>query len=216
MTPQEFIREANVSRETCARFEAYANLLTIWHKKINLVSDTTLKDLWRRHFLDSIQVFDLASSGARVWLDLGSGAGFPGLVLSILGVPEVHLVESHSRKAAFLIEAARVTASKPIIHNARLESLAPWPVDVITARAFAPLPRLLDLAKAFIDPMTTLILLKGQGVEAELTEASKSWIMQPERFPSRSDPRGVVLRLRGLRHGTSVEGNGQPVARNVR
>jgi len=203
VSPGEFAAKANVSRETLGRFEAYADLLKRWQKKINLISDSTQEALWQRHFLDSTQLFALAPPGTKAWLDLGSGAGFPGLVLSILGVPEMHLVESDSRKAAFLAEAARVTGAKPTIHNRRLEALDPWPVDVITARAFAPLPRLLGLAKAFIAPQTTLLLLKGQDVEAELTDASKSWNMNIERFSSQSDPRGVVLRLRGLDHGSA-------------
>lgn len=207
MSPEDFAREANVSRETLGRFEAYADLLKRWQKKINLVSDSTLKTLWRRHFLDSAQLFSLAPAGAKVWLDLGSGAGFPGLVVALLGAPSVHLVESDSRKAAFLGEAARATGvgHRVQIHNERLEKLKPWPVDVTTARAFAPLPKLLDLAKAFITPETTLFLLKGQDVEAELTEASKSWNMQAERIASRSDPRGVILRLRGLRYGPATD-----------
>jgi 16S rRNA (guanine527-N7)-methyltransferase len=210
VTPEAFAEAANVSRETLARFEAYADLLTRWQKKINLVSDSTLKDLWQRHFLDSAQIFDLASEPRNSWLDLGSGAGFPGLVLSLLGADPLTLVESDSRKAAFLAEAARVAGAKPKIVNRRIEALEPWPVDIITARAFVPLSRLLDLSKAFITPSTSLLLLKGQDVEAELTEASKSWSMQIERFPSRSDPRGVILRLRGLRHGPAHRQNGEP------
>ena len=210
MTPEEFAAAANVSRETLIRFETYAELLTRWQKKINLVSDSTLKDLWKRHFLDSAQIFDLTPPTPQGWLDLGSGAGFPGLVLYMLGAKPLTLVESDSRKAAFLAEAARAMGSDAKIVNRRVEALEPWPVDVITARAFAPLPRLLHLARAFITPSTTLLLLKGEDVEAELTEASKSWSMQVERFASRSDPRGVVLRLRGLRHGPAEQRDGQP------
>ncbi len=158
-----------------------------------------MADPWRRHVLDSGQLPRHAPPGARRWLDLGSGAGFPGLVVAILGVGDVHLVESDGRKATFLSEAARHAEAEITLHGTRLESLSPLGADIITARGFAPLSRLLDLAADQIEAHTVFLLLKGQDVDKELTETTKSWKMRVERFPSLSDPHGTVLRLSEVR-----------------
>ncbi len=184
-----------VSRETLARLDAYLGLLAAWSARINLVGRDTLKDPWRRHMLDSAQLLPYLPESTRSLVDIGSGAGFPGLVLAILGVPGVELVEADARKGAFLREAARVTGAEVVIHNRRSESVTPHIVDVVTARAVAPLARLLDLSKPFLGPRTVCLFLKGSRVEEELTAARQAWTMRVERFPSRSDPRGVVLRL---------------------
>lgn len=193
--PAEFAADTGVSRETLARFEAYAALLTQWSPRINLVSKATLSDLWRRHFLDAAQLKPYVPPGARSLLDIGSGAGFPGLVLAILGVPGVELVEADARKCTFLREAARVTDTAMTIRNARIESVPAHIVDVVTARACAPLPRLLEWAEAFTGPETKLLLLKGERVEDELTAAREDWTMSAACHPSRSDPSGVILSL---------------------
>jgi 16S rRNA (guanine527-N7)-methyltransferase len=190
-----FAALTGVSRETLDRFTAYASMLTEWSARINLVSGATLDDLWRRHFLDSAQLAPLVPAGAKSLIDLGSGAGFPGLVLAILGVRGVELVEADSRKSVFLSEAARVTKTAVTIHNQRIEAVPPHPVDVITARACAPLDRLLDLAAPFIGLQTTCLFLKGARVEEELTAAGKAWTMAVSRLPSRADPAGTVLVL---------------------
>ena len=200
MTAAEFRRETGVSRETLARLEAHLALLRAWQPRINLVGEATLDDPWRRHMLDSAQLLDLAparSEGpARRWVDLGSGAGFPGMVLAILGAGEVHLVESDRRKAAFLAESARRTGARATIHNRRAEELDPFAADVVTARALAPLARLLALAWPFIAQHTVCLFPKGRNVEKELTEARKNWTMSVEYLASRSDPSGTILRLR--------------------
>ncbi|MCW5729568.1 MAG: 16S rRNA (guanine(527)-N(7))-methyltransferase RsmG [Alphaproteobacteria bacterium] len=195
---EAFRRESNVSRETLARLEIYAALLRRWQNAINLVGPATLDDIWRRHFLDSWQVLPLAPPGAHRWADLGSGAGFPGMVLAILGVPEMHLVESDGRKCAFLGEVARETGTKVQIHRARIETLAPLAADIITARALAPLERLLLWSHRHAAPGATCLFLKGREVERELTLASESWTLQLRRHPSRSDPAGIVLEVKGL------------------
>jgi 16S rRNA (guanine527-N7)-methyltransferase len=195
LTAAGFQSATNVSRETLARLEHYATLLRKWQPAINLVGPGTLDDLWRRHMLDSAQLAPLAAG--RRWLDMGSGAGFPGLVLAILGVGGVHLVESDARKAAFLATVARETAASAIVHTSRLEDLQAEPFDVITARALAPLPRLLALAHHLAGPETIFLFPKGQDVDAGLTEAAKCWKFQVDRVPSRTDPRGSILRLRG-------------------
>jgi 16S rRNA (guanine527-N7)-methyltransferase len=195
LSPASFQERSGVSRETMARLETYVGLLTAWNHRINLVGPKTLGDVWRRHILDSAQLMPLIPAKARVLLDIGSGAGLPGLVLAILGVPVVHLVEADQRKCAFLREAARVTASAVQLHPKRLENLAVFRVDVITARAFAPLPSLLDQAEKFIDTHSILLILKGKTVGEELTEALKGWKMRATPHASVSDPSGTVLRL---------------------
>jgi len=193
-----FQKATNVSRETLDRLAAYEALLLKWQKTINLVGPSTLNDVWGRHFLDSAQLFPLIPESARVLVDLGSGAGFPGLVLAILGVPEVHLIESDARKAAFLREAARATGATATVHNKRIEAVAPFPADVVTARALAPVNDLLNWAQPFLGTEATALFLKGQNVEDELTNTTKYWKMRTERFDSVTDPKGCILRLSGI------------------
>ena len=193
--PEGFAAAVPVSRETLARLEAYAALLVLWSARINLVGRETLADPWRRHILDSAQLEPLIPKGARSLVDLGSGAGFPGLVLAILGVPGVELVEADAKKCAFLREAARITGTEATLHQSRIEALPPRVFDVVAARALAPLDRLLGLAAPFLGAASTCLFLKGERVEEELTLARKAWTMAASSSASRSDPRGVVLRL---------------------
>jgi 16S rRNA (guanine527-N7)-methyltransferase len=192
---QGFAEIVPVSRETLARLETYAALLTRWSARINLVGRDTIADLWRRHILDSAQLQAFVPNDARNLIDLGSGAGLPGLVLAILGVAGVEVVEADSRKCAFLREAARITEAAVTLRPCRIEAVPPHPVDVVTARACAPLDRLLGLAERFFVPDTECLFLKGERVEEELTLARKHWTMTASACQSRSDPRGVVLRL---------------------
>ena len=199
MTPrldaQGFAAQCGVSRETLARLEAYADLLRQWSARINLVAATTLDDLWRRHFLDSAQLLPLVPAGAQSLIDLGSGAGFPGLVLAILDVPGVELVEADARKCAFLREAARLTAASVQIRNARIESLAPHIIDVVTARGCAPLDRLIQLAQPFIGPHTVCLFPKGERAGHEVAAARCEWTMDVARRESQSNSRGIILCL---------------------
>ncbi len=206
MDADAFARESGVSRETLARLKAYVALLERWQKKINLVGPTTLPDVWRRHVLDSAQLHPLLPDNCGRLLDMGSGAGFPGLVLAILGVPEVHLVESDARKCAFLREAVRqVAASGAHVHAVRLGSLRlPKAMDAITARALAPLADLLDHAAPFLGPSTVCVFPKGGGIDVELTVARQRWSMRVERVSSRSDPTGRILRLTDVRRRTEA------------
>jgi 16S rRNA (guanine527-N7)-methyltransferase len=192
---EAFSETIPVSRETLARLEAYAGLLTRWSARINLVGRDTIADLWRRHILDSAQLQPLVPTAANSMIDLGSGAGLPGLVLAILGVSGVELVEADSRKCAFLREAARITEAPVTLRPCRIEAVSPHPVDVVTARACAPLDRLLGLAEPFLAPGSECLFLKGERVEEELTLARKRWTMTVSLHQSRSDPRGVVLSL---------------------
>jgi 16S rRNA (guanine527-N7)-methyltransferase len=195
LTALDFAALTEVSRETLARLEAYAALLLEWSGRINLIGRSTLDDIWRRHFLDSAQLLSLIPKGARSLVDLGSGAGFPGLVLAILGVPAVELIEADSRKSAFLREAARIAGAEILLRPCRVESVAPHAADVVTARGCAPLDRLLPLAERFIGLQTTCLFLKGARAEEELTAAGKAWTMTVSRHPSRADLGGIVLSL---------------------
>lgn len=199
LTAEAFAGQAEVSRETLARLILYVDVLRKWTARINLVSRASLADVWRRHILDSAQLLPLGADHGS-WLDLGSGAGLPGLIIAIMGVSDVHLVESDSRKCAFLREAARITETTVTIHNRRIEDLTPLPAATISARALADLPTLLTLAAPHITTDTVLLLPKGQDVADELTAAAKCWIMSAEQIPSRSDDSGIVLRLKEVSH----------------
>jgi 16S rRNA (guanine527-N7)-methyltransferase len=201
--PEEFAAAVPVSRETLAHLKLFASLLTDWNERHNLVSRSSLGDVWRRHFLDSAQLAAFVPLTAASLVDLGSGAGFPGLVLAEMlrgrGLFRSVLYESTGKKAEFLKSVAERLKLRGVeIRQTRLESANAEVFDIITARACAPLPRLLAYAQPFWGPMTKALLLKGQNVEAELTEARKSWSMELERHPSRSDASGVILEIREL------------------
>lgn len=186
-------RLLGVSRETAERLARHLDLLGRWQSRINLVGPATLADPWRRHVLDSAQLVRLIPPGTRTIVDLGSGAGFPGLVIAIITGLEVHLVESDRRKAAFLREAVRVTGASAMVHAARAEDLGPLAADVVTARACAPLDRLLGLARPWLEAGATGIFPKGREAGRELTEAARRWNMAVARHPSQSDPEGTIL-----------------------
>ena len=206
--PEEFAAATNVSRETIEHFELYAELLREWNAIHNLVSKNSLPHIWRRHLLDSAQLARFVPADARSLVDLGSGAGFPGLVLAILGVEGVELIESDGRKCAFLAEASRVSGAPVTIHNQRIEALPPSPADAITARACAPLARLLHYAQPLWAPQTCMIALKGAHIDKELTEATKCWIMDVERYPSLTDHEAVVLCIRHLQYDKNSDQDG--------
>ena len=195
LTPQACAEMLGVSRETLPRLQAYLDLLARWQARINLVGASTLADPWRRHVLDCGQLHAFLPVNTRVVVDLGSGAGLPGLVLAIMGVPEVHLIESDKRKATFLREAARTASVTVTVHACRVADAPSVAADVITARALAPLPELLALATQFLSDRTTCLFLKGRRVDAELTAARESWTMQVSARPSRADREGKILIL---------------------
>ncbi len=201
--PDAFARDANVSRETLALLKAYVGLLEEWNARHNLVAASTLPDLWRRHMWDSAQLAARIPAEARSLVDLGSGAGFPGLVLATIvrerpGFRTV-LYESTGKKAAFL-QAAAERMNVPVeIRNGRIEAAKREAFDVVSARALAPLPKLLPYAQLFAGPDTVCLFLKGQNIGVELTEARKSWKMSVLSHPSQSDPSGTVLEIRELR-----------------
>jgi 16S rRNA (guanine527-N7)-methyltransferase len=201
LTAEGFAERCDVSRETLDRLRCYRDLLEHWQKAINLVGPKTVTDAWRRHFWDSAQLLKHISPSAESLLDVGSGAGFPGLVLDILGVRGVALVESDGRKCTFLREVARQTGTPVTIHQARLESLAGQipPPDIMTARAFASLDLLLEKTKLYIRPNTVCLFHKGRAADDEIALAQKTWTMALEKIPSETDPSGVILRIEGIR-----------------
>ena len=201
--PEEFAAKTGVSRETLARLKAYADILADWNARHNLVAQSTLPDLWRRHFWDSAQLMPLIPPAACNLADLGSGAGFPGLVLAaMLPSLSVTLHEATTKKCAFLQLAAERMGVPATIRNARLEGLAPAKFDVVTARALAPLPQLLGYAQNFVGPNGVCLFLKGQNVGAELTQAHKYWNIKASQVPSQTDPSAaiVIVRELGPRH----------------
>jgi 16S rRNA (guanine527-N7)-methyltransferase len=240
-TPADFAAAFDVSRETIERLEVYEALLRQWQKAVNLVAPSTLDAVWHRHFADSAQILRLAPPGARSWVDLGSGAGFPGLVIAILladrGYPppggeglgvggaqtagvlrspppqpsltrgegafsRVMLIESDSRKCAFLREVARRTGVTVEILSTRIELAATQAKldspEVVSARALAPLDRLLGLAAPLFTPATVGVFLKGRDAAAEIETAAKAWTFAVEMVPSITEATGRVVVVRDL------------------
>lgn len=197
--PEAFAAETGVSRETLDQLRAYADLLITWNAKINLVGRSTVGDLWWRHMFDAAQLVPLLPIKRSTLVDMGSGAGFPGLVLAAMGQLSAHLIEGDQRKAAFLREAARVMGLSVQVHACRIEAAPLLSADVISARALAPLPELLALAERFANATTVHIYPKGQNVEGELTQTHKIWTMQLEQFPSRTESAASILRLSEVR-----------------
>jgi 16S rRNA (guanine527-N7)-methyltransferase len=193
----QFRQRFDVSRETLAALETYADLLVRWQRRINLVADSTVSDLWWRHLADSAQIVAHIPDTARVIADVGSGAGFPGLVVAMMRpMFHVKLIESNSKKAAFLQEvAARTGATNVGIIRKRVESLTGWSADVITARACASLTALLEMTETLRRPDTLCLFLKGATAERELTEAREAWNMTVQSTPSLTSPDSVLLKL---------------------
>ncbi|HMK78625.1 MAG TPA: 16S rRNA (guanine(527)-N(7))-methyltransferase RsmG [Xanthobacteraceae bacterium] len=191
-----------VSRETWARLDAFVALLIERQQRMNLIGPSTVRHLWTRHVADSLQLLRLAPD-ARRWCDLGSGAGFPGLVIACAladaSGAQVHLVESIAKKASFLRDCAKALQLPAIVHHQRIEDFTranTVAFDVVTARALAPLDQLLRLANPLLKTGALGLFPKGQDVEAELTLASKSWKIKAELVPSNTDPHGRVVLVR--------------------
>jgi 16S rRNA (guanine527-N7)-methyltransferase len=191
-----------VSRETVARLDRFAALLVEWQSRFNLIAASTASRIWTRHIADSLQLVGLAPK-ARKWADLGSGAGFPGVpiacVLAEQADAEVHLIESNNKKAAFLREAIQATGAPAVVHAERVADFSKrfrGELEIVTARALAPLPKLLSIAYPLLKTGAEGIFPKGQDVEAELTQAAKCWSIQASLVPSRTDPKSRVVLIR--------------------
>lgn len=193
-----------VSRETLEKVERYVGLLLTWQQKTNLIAPSTIPNLWTRHVADSLQLLDLAPD-AKTWVDLGSGGGFPAIPVACalagtLGAM-VHLVESNNKKAAFLREAARITGAPAQVHAGRIEKYIETPVssvDVVSARALAPLKTLCDQAFPLIERGATGLFMKGLDVGSELTEAAKYWNIDAITVASKTSPEGCIVIVRSL------------------
>jgi 16S rRNA (guanine527-N7)-methyltransferase len=194
---EAILERFNVSRESGERLETYVSLLLAWQARINLIGPSTRDDIWTRHIADALQLLPLLPGNTRTLADLGSGAGIPGLILAMVRPIEAHLFESNLKKGAFLREATRQAKIQAQVHSLRIEQAAPLARTIrpqaITARALAPLPKLLDYAAPFLQNGAIGYFHKGQDVDAELTDATKSWKMQVEKHPSMTDSRGVIL-----------------------
>lgn len=203
--PTEFASAFRVPHETVEKLELYADLLCTWQKAVNLVAPATLDHIWHRHFADSAQLFHLAPT-KKSWIDLGSGGGFPGMVVAILLANQenhfVHLVESNGRKCAFLCEVARRTGAPAIIHEGRIEQIArgglAGTADVVTSRALAPLNTLIGLARGFFNENTIGLFLKGREAQAEIDDARRNWRFEYECVPSRTSGEGRIVEIRNL------------------
>ncbi|WP_095587808.1 16S rRNA (guanine(527)-N(7))-methyltransferase RsmG [Actibacterium ureilyticum] len=193
---------ADVSRGTLDRLETYAALLKKWNPAINLVAKSTLDDLWDRHIVDSAQIFGLIPDFQH-WADLGSGGGFPGMVVAILAAErqpqaKVTLVESDLRKATFLRTVARETGIDADVISQRIEQVPPLGADVVSARALAPLDRLLAFAERHLTPQGTALFLKGQNFQTELDTALASWRFDVQKLSSQTESTAVILKIGGL------------------
>jgi 16S rRNA (guanine527-N7)-methyltransferase len=198
------LAEYDVSRETSAKLDLLVTELQRWQEIKNLVGSATLKEVWTRHIADSLQLLALEPA-ARRWLDLGTGAGFPGLVIAITLAErpggDVHLVESNSRKCAFLRHVSRLAGAPATIHERRLEMAVDefaGKAEVVTARALAPLPQLVGWTQGLLKTGTVGLFPKGREVQAELTEAAKSWRLDVDLVPSRTDPEARIVRVRSF------------------
>jgi 16S rRNA (guanine527-N7)-methyltransferase len=196
------LRLVSVSRETEERLAVFVDLLDRWRGRINLIADSTFASVWTRHIADSAQLLALAPDAKR-WLDMGSGAGFPGLVVAIqlAGAPGaiVHCVESNQRKCAFLSEAARATGAAAAIHPTRVETIEPeslGPVDAVTARAFAPLPLALKLARPWIERGAIAVFPRGESARDQIAALPEAWAYAIEALGSVVDPKAAILRIR--------------------
>ena len=197
----EVFQKLNVSRESLNRLETYVELLLTWQAKINLIGPSTIEDVWRRHVLDGLQLLPLMQNKAGIVADLGSGAGIPGLIVALGGDHQAYLYESNGKKVAFLREAIRQTKANAQVHQIRLEDLedhlpAKLP-NYVTARALAPLDRLLGWASPFLSRGAIGLFHKGQDVDSEVTEATKTWKIGAIKHSSMTDSRACILEVEG-------------------
>jgi len=204
---KSFARATGATPQQIADLDRFRELLADWNERMNLVGPATLEVFWNRHAWDSAQLLQLVPPEAKVWADLGAGAGLPGLVLAIMGKGQdgfhVHLVESMAKRCRFLSVVVAELGLPATVHNERAENLQ-LAVDIVTARACAPLARLLGYARPYLKGGALGLFLKGQDVAAELEDAAKSWDFEADTVPSLSDPRGQIVRVRRLGRARKV------------
>ena len=194
-----------VSRETETQLDTYVKVFLLWQSRLNLVASSTLHELWTRHIADSLQLLPLVPE-ARVWVDFGSGGGFPGIPIAcaLAGQPgaKVHLIESNGKKAAFLREAVRATGAPAVVHQERAEKFGEScaeTVHAVTARALAPLKVLCDQAFPLISRGAVGLFPKGQDIDAELTDAAKYWRLEASKVSSKTSPESSIVVIRSLK-----------------
>lgn len=188
----------NVSRETFSKLQTYHDLILKWQKAVNLVSQNTLSEIWTRHIYDSAQLHDhIKNKNAKIF-DLGSGAGLPGIVISILGCADVTLIESDSKKSAFLTEAIRLLGLNASVLNTRIESIAEKKCDIVTARALAPLDKLLKWSYGLLGEDGCCVFLKGENARTEINDARKLWEFEAREIPSKSATTGCILIIKQI------------------
>jgi 16S rRNA (guanine527-N7)-methyltransferase len=191
----EFLAAFPVSRETEARLARYENILIQRNQTLSLISNTTADIIWTRHFLDSAQLLPLILEPERPVVDLGTGAGFPGLVLAILGLADVHLVENNMQKVAFLRAVAEALSLPVTIHGQKSDAVKPFVAGTVTARALKPLDQLIGFGKRFLGQGSVCLFPKGRRAEEEMAVAAHKWHMKVERFPSATDADSTIFRL---------------------
>lgn len=198
---KEVCQHFNVSRETSEKLQVYLDLLIKWNKSINLVSKATVESAAVRHFADSLQLWRYRTK-FETWVDIGSGAGFPGLVLAIVanGEGNFHCVESDARKSAFLRNVSRETNTALTVHTQRIETFDAVQADIVSARALASINQLLEYTESFLKPNAICLYLKGQNCESELQEAGRFWEFEAEKFASETDANGTVVKIKDIVH----------------
>jgi len=203
MSAEAFFATIDVSRETKERLQIYADLLKKWNSAINLVAPSTLEGLWHRHFLDSAQIHKIAPQVLGHWCDLGSGGGFPGAVSAILALEhdpdrKTTCIESDQRKATFLRTVARETGANIVVLSERIEGALPQGADIVSARALAPLSKLLGYSKRHLSNDGTCLFLKGANYHPEVKEALENWQFALDTYPSKTNPDAVILKIGDL------------------
>jgi len=199
-----FLAERNVSRETEDRLLAYVDLLGKWTRNINLISKGSVSDIWERHILDSVQIYDLAPNTFSLWVDIGSGGGLPGVVVAALAAQfapdaRIAMIESDQRKAAFLRTALRELGLSGDVLASRIDAVPPMGADVLSARALAPLDQLLAFAENHLKPGGTAIFPKGKTAEQEIADASTNWLFQIEKHASMTDAEARILVIKDIK-----------------
>lgn len=198
ITAETFQELTGVSSKTLETFQTYKKLLLKWQKNLNLVGQSTVSDIWGRHFLDcaQIKIFSHQILGGKKqisWIDFGTGAGFPGLVLSLLGGYEIFLIEKNKKKCAFLRSVIRETGASAKVITDKIENVQPFPVDCVTTRALAPLSQILVWGNYFLHKEGQHWLLKGKNVDLEISDAQNFWDFEYKIFPSLTNPSGQIL-----------------------
>jgi 16S rRNA (guanine527-N7)-methyltransferase len=210
-----------LSPDAVARLDRFVALLRTWQRRTNLIAPSTVGELWTRHVADSLQLVEIVTGhrgGGPVIVDVGSGGGFPGMVIGCVVADvagaEIHLVESNLKKAAFLREAVRETGAPAVVHAARFEEVLPTllkkPVDYVTARAVAPLPELLELIAPLIQAGATAVLPKGRDLADELTESTLRWHIGVDTVPSRTNPAARIVIVTKLTPRSGNTGQATP------